>query len=84
MTNKLFVGGISWDTNDEGLKTFFEQMGEVVEAKIIFDRFKNRSKGFGFVTFANEEDAAKAKEQLDGADLDGRNLRVDFAQPKAE
>lgn len=84
MTNKLFVGGISWDTNDEGLKEFFSQIGEVVEAKIIIDKFKNRSKGFGFVTFANEDDAAKAKEQLDGADLDGRALRVDFAKPREE
>lgn len=81
MNNKLFIGSLAWGTTDETLKAFFEQIGEVVEAKVIIDRFKNRSKGFGFVTMATAELAQAAKEQLDGKELDGRAIKVDFARP---
>lgn len=80
--NKLFVGGISWDTTEDGLKEFFEQVGEVEEVKIITDRQTGRSKGFGFVTMKSAEDAAKAKDELNGKELDGRELRVDEAKPQ--
>ncbi|MBV1857055.1 MAG: RNA-binding protein, partial [Nannocystaceae bacterium] len=59
MSNKLFVGGLSWDTNDAGLRDAFTAFGEVVEAKVITDRETGRSRGFGFVTFT-EPTAAKA------------------------
>ena len=60
MQNKLFVGNLSWDTTDETLSQLFSTVGEVTEAKVIVDKFKGRSKGFGFVTMASEELAQKA------------------------
>ncbi|MBN2015379.1 RNA-binding protein [Candidatus Dojkabacteria bacterium] len=84
MSNKLFVGGISWDTTEEGLKELFEQVGKVTEVVIIKDKFSGRSKGFGFVTMEKEEDAKKAIEELNGKELDGRNLTVNEARPQKE
>ena len=81
MKNKLFIGSLSWDTTDDTLKAFFEQVGAVLEAKVIVDRFNNRSKGFGFVTMETEELAAQAIEQLNGQSLDGREIVVDYAKP---
>jgi RNA recognition motif-containing protein len=80
--NKLFVGGLSWNTDDSGLKDAFERFGEVVEAKVITDRDTGRSRGFGFVTFAETESATKAIEEMDGTDLDGRTIRVNEAHDK--
>ncbi|MFW5920432.1 MAG: RNA-binding protein [Polyangiales bacterium] len=82
MGNKLFVGGVSWDTSDEGLKDAFTPYGEVVEAKIITDRETGRSRGFGFVTFADEQSAAKAMQEMDQSVLDGRTIRVNEAHDK--
>ena len=76
---KLFVGGLAWATRDEGLKEHFEQCGEVSEAKVILDRDSGRSRGFGFVTFAEEESADQAVSTLNGSELDGRTIRVDKA-----
>lgn len=84
MKNKLFVGGISWDTTEEGLAEFFSQIGKVVEAKIITDRATGRSKGFGFVTMETEEDAQKAIAELNGKELDGRKLTINEARPQRE
>lgn len=83
-TNKLFVGGISWNLEWQDLKDEFNKFGEVVYVKVIKDRETGKSKGFGFVEFANLEDAVKAKEAMDGAELDGRNIKVDYAQEKKE
>ena len=83
MSNKLFIGGLSWDTDDSGLHDAFQPFGEVREAKVITDRESGRSRGFGFVTFSNGEDAGKAIESMNGAMLDGRTLRVDEAQDKS-
>jgi len=80
--NKLFVGNLNWETKDEGLREVFEPFGEIVEAKVISDRNTGRSRGFGFVTFEEENDAQKAMEELDGKELDGRSLRVNEAQDK--
>ena len=82
MNNQLFVGGIAWGTTEEGLKSFFEAIGEVEKVRIITDRDTNRSKGFGFVTMAAEEDATKAIDELDGKELDGRSLRVNQSVKK--
>ena len=79
MGNKLYVGSLSWNTDDGGLKTAFEQYGEVTEAKVITDRDSGRSRGFGFVTFADGEQAQGAVEQLSDSELDGRKIRVDLA-----
>lgn len=80
--NKVFVGGLSWNTNDSVLESHFSQIGDVTECKVITDRDTGRSKGFGFVTFAIEEDASSAVERFDGTELDGRNIRVNLAEDK--
>jgi len=80
---KLFIGGLSWDTTEESMRTAFEEYGEVVEARVITDRDTGRSRGFGFLTFANREDAQKAIEQMNGQALDGREIRVDEAKERA-
>ena len=82
MSKKLFAGGLSWNTNDEGLRQAFEQFGEITEAKVITDRDTGRSRGFGFITFANGEEADRAVAEMDGTDLDGRTIRVNEAQAK--
>ena len=82
MSKKLFVGSLSWDTNDEGLRNAFSTHGEVSEAVVISDRDTGRSRGFGFVTFEDDEAADKAIAALNGTELDGRTIRVDVAQAK--
>lgn len=82
MSKKLFVGNIDWGTTDEQLQELFSQYGDIEEAVIIKDRFSGRSKGFGFVTFTNDEDADKAAEELHEKDFNGRNLVVNEARPQ--
>jgi RNA recognition motif-containing protein len=82
MSKKLFVGGLSWETTDARLNAAFAPYGEVTEAKVITDRDTGRSRGFGFVTFTDPQDAAKAIAELDGKDLDGRTIKVNEAQDK--
>jgi RNA recognition motif-containing protein len=82
MSNKLFVGGLSWDTSDDSLRTAFADFGEVTDAKVITDRDTGRSRGFGFVTFTNAGDAQSAIDGLDGRSLDGRSIRVNVAEDK--
>jgi RNA recognition motif-containing protein len=82
MSNKLFVGGLSWNTNDAELRGAFEKFGEVVEAKVITDRDTGRSRGFGFVTFADGGAAQTAMQEMDGSMLDGRSLKVNEAQDR--
>jgi RNA recognition motif-containing protein len=78
---KLYVGNLSYDTTLDALKAAFAAFGEIVDAIIITDRNTGRSKGFGFVEFADEESAQKALEGMNGKDLDGRNLVVNVARP---
>jgi cold-inducible RNA-binding protein len=82
MPKKLFVGGLSWGTTDDGLHQAFSQFGEIVEAKVITDRETGRSRGFGFVTFSNEDGASKAISEMDGTELDGRTIKVNEAEDK--
>jgi len=82
MSKKLFVGSLSWDTNDEGLRNAFSAHGEISEAIVISDRDTGRSRGFGFVTFDDDEAADKAVAALNGTELDGRTIKVDVAQAK--
>jgi RNA recognition motif-containing protein len=82
MATKLFVGGISWDTTDANLSAFFAQAGQVVSASVITDRMTGRSKGFGFVEMASEEDAKNAIAKLNGQTLDGRAIAVSEARPQ--
>ena len=83
MAKKLFVGGLSWDTTDAGLLKAFASFGEITEAKVITDRDTGRSRGFGFVTFAQDEDAKTAISKMDGTNLDGRTIKVNEAQEKS-
>lgn len=82
MGNKLFVGGVSWNTTDESLREAFEKFGEVTDAVIITDRETGRSRGFGFVTFQNNDDAESAVKAMDGTELDGRTIRVNEAKER--
>src|SRR6185369_8698730 len=81
MAKKLYVGGIAYATTDAGLRDAFAQVGEVTSATIIMDRMTGRSKGFGFVEFANDADADAAVAKWNGAELDGRKLTVNEARP---
>jgi RNA recognition motif-containing protein len=82
MGKKLFVGGLSFNTTDEGLREGFARFGEITEAKVITDRDTGRSRGFGFVTFTTEEAAQQAIAELNGTEFDGRNIKVNEAQDK--
>ena len=82
MPKKLYVGGLSWDTNDSKLLAAFETHGEVSEAKVITDRDSGRSRGFGFVTYADSSSAEQAISKMDGSILDGRTLKVNEAQDR--
>lgn len=82
MSNKLFIGGLSWNTGDNELRDAFERFGNVEDAKVITDRDTGRSRGFGFVTFGSREEAQAAMQQMDGSDLDGRNIKVNEAQER--
>ena len=83
MAKKLYVGNLSWDTNDEGLRQAFEQFGAVFEAKVITDRETGRSRGFGFVTYEDDASSDTAMQELDGTSLDGRPIRVNEARERA-
>ena len=82
MAKKLFVGSLSWDTTDDGLHEAFAQFGEITEAKVITDRDSGRSRGFGFVTFADDDAADKAVAALNDTELDGRTIKVDVAHDR--
>jgi cold-inducible RNA-binding protein len=82
MGSKIFVGGLSWDTDDHGLRAYFEECGTVDDAKVITDRDTGRSRGFGFVTFSSDDEAQTAISQMDGTTLDGRTLNVSEAQDR--
>lgn len=82
MAKKLFVGGLSWDTTDASLNEFFSQAGTVASASVITDKFTGKSRGFGFVEMATDEEAENAKNQLNGQSLDGRAIAVNDARPQ--
>ncbi|CAI0439224.1 unnamed protein product [Linum tenue] len=78
---RCFVGGLAWSTSDRGLKVAFEKYGNLVEAKVVVDKFSGRSRGFGFVTFDEKKALEEAIEEMNGMDLDGRTIIVEKAQP---
>ncbi len=82
MGNKLFVGGLSFNTTDDELRDGFAGFGEIVEAKVIVDRETGRSRGFGFVTFASEDSAQKAIDEMNGTEFGGRNIKVSEAEER--
>ncbi|MBP6217839.1 MAG: hypothetical protein KA436_04555 [Oligoflexales bacterium] len=84
MGKKLFVGGLSWGTDDEMLRASFEKFGEIEEAKVITDRETGRSRGFGFVTFSDDDAALNAISEMDGHAIDGRTVKVNEANDKPD
>ena len=80
----LFIGSLAYATTDDSLKAFFETIGEVTSARVVTDRETGRSKGFGFVEFADEANNQKAIDELNGKELDGRTITVGLARPKED
>ncbi|XP_030921555.1 RNA-binding protein 3-like [Geospiza fortis] len=76
---KLFVGGLNYDTDEQGLEQHFSSFGPISEVVVVKDRETQRSRGFGFVTFSNPEHASDAMQAMNGECLDGRQIRVDHA-----
>ena len=83
MGAKLYVGNLSYNVTEERLQQHFAQHGSVVSARIITDKFTGRSKGFGFVEMASEQEAEKATSALNGTEFEGRNIVVSEARPQA-
>jgi RNA recognition motif-containing protein len=84
MNNKLFVGNLSFNTTENDLQDAFAAHGTVVEANLMVDRMSGRPRGFGFVTMSSPEEAQRAIEAMNGAQLDGRPLTVNIARPREE
>ena len=84
MSNKLFVGNLSFNTTENDLNDAFAAFGTVTEANLMMDRTTNRPRGFGFVTMSSPEEAQKAIEGLNGREMDGRALTVNIARPREE
>ncbi len=80
----IYVGNLSWNLKDQDLSNLFATHGEVVSAKIVTDKFTGRSKGFGFVEMANDEQAQAAIAALNGSEVDGRNIVANESRPKPE
>jgi RNA recognition motif-containing protein len=80
----LFVGNMSFQTTESDLRALFEPFGQITRVHIATDRETGRARGFAFVEMVNDEEAAKAIAALDGKEVDGRNLKVNEARPKAE
>ena len=78
---KVYVGNLPFSVDDEKLREFFSSFGEITEVQVIKDKFSGRSKGFGFVTFANKEDAEKAIAKMSDKEVEGRTLKVNEAKP---
>ncbi len=81
MSNKVFVGSVSFKTDNDGLAAHFASAGTVTSANIIMDKMTGKSKGFGFVEFASDAEAQAAVDKLNGSSLDGREIFVDIARP---
>lgn len=80
----IYVGNLSYQTNESELRSAFEAHGEVTSAAVISDRDTGRSKGFGFVEMSNDEEARSAIAAMDGSELDGRQIKVNEARPRPE
>lgn len=84
MAKKLFIGNLSFDTTEDGLRSAFGQAGTVESVAIITDKMSGRPKGFGFVEMAADDEATKAIEMWNGKELDGRTIVVNEARPREE
>lgn len=79
---KIYVGNLSYSTDDDGLRKAFEQYGSVNSAEVVVDRNTSRSRGFGFVEMSNDDEAKAAIDGLNGKDLDSRQVKVNEAKPR--
>lgn len=84
MSNKLYVGNLSFRVTSEDLQEYFASAGAVESANVVFDRETGRSRGFGFVEMASEDDANNAIAQFNGQEYDGRNMVVNEARPRED
>lgn len=84
MSVQIYAGNLSYRMTEDSLKELFEQHGEVTSVKIIKDRETGRAKGFGFVEMSDKEEAENAIKKLDGTEVEGRNIKVNFAKPRRE
>lgn len=84
MSVQIYAGNLSYRMTEDSLRELFEQHGEVTSVKIIRDRETGRAKGFGFVEMSDKEKAENAIKKLDGAEVEGRNIKVNFARPRRE
>jgi len=84
MVKKLYVGNLSYNTHDEDLREAFSKIGEVLSVTLIVDQATGRSKGFGFVEMASDEDAEKAISTMNGTQFMDRTITVNEARPKTE
>ena len=80
----IYIGNLSYNVTDQDLQKLFETYGKVDRSNVISDRETGRSKGFGFIEMPEQSEGQKAIEELDGQDLDGRNIRVNEARPKED
>ncbi len=78
----IYIGNLSYGVSEDNLREVFEAYGEVSSCKLITDKYSGRSKGFGFVEMDNDAEAQAAIDQLDGAEIDGRPVRVNEARPR--
>ncbi|KOS40034.1 hypothetical protein ACN38_g9118 [Penicillium nordicum] len=81
--SKLFIGGLSWNTDDNSLRQRFEEFGVVEDATVVKDRDTGRSRGFGFVRFSTDDEATAAMDAMNNQEFDGRQIRVDKATERA-
>jgi len=84
MARKLYVGGLSFNTTEEGLRDEFAKFGTVESATVIRDRYSDRSRGFGFVEMTNDSEAEEAIKGLNGQMLDGRQVTVNYAKERTD
>ena len=82
MAKNIYVGNLPFSTSNEDLNELFAAFGEVTSAKVIRDKFTDRSRGFGFVEMENDEEADKAIAELNGNEIEGRALKIDEAKPR--
>jgi cold-inducible RNA-binding protein len=82
MGNRLYVGNLSFNSTAESVRAAFSEVGEVTDVHIVMDRDSGRPRGFGFVTMGSEQEASAAIAQLNGADIDGRQVRVNEAEER--
>ncbi len=82
MENKIFVGGLPWSVDSEKLREIFTPYGEIKDSHVATDKFTGKSRGFGFVEFNTDEEAAAAIDALNETELEGRSITVNVARPK--